>query len=300
MRLVLVAGLLAWVGVTLALSSLRWFSRPPLAERLRPYSPRAGTPRRPRLLSATSFQELVGPLAGRIGERASRLFGVTEELSLRLERIHAPLDVTGFRVRQVGAAVVGLAVAGGVLVVAHPAPVVALAGLVAAPLLIFLVIEQRSAARSADWQRRTRLELPVVAEQLALLLSAGYSLGMALNRLAQRGEGAIAQDLRRVMARVRQGLTEIEACREWAAIVRVDAVDRLLPVLALNTEATDLGRLLSEEARAIRRDVQRELVETMERRSQSVWIPVTVATLIPGVILLAIPFSEALRLFTSG
>jgi hypothetical protein len=38
----------------------------------------------------------------------------------------------------------------------------------------------------------------------------------------------------------------------------------------------------------------------MERRSQSVWIPVTVATLVPGVILLAIPFAQALRLFTSG
>ena len=43
-----------------------------------------------------------------------------------------------------------------------------------------------------------------------------------------------------------------------------------------------------------------EIVETMERRSQSVWVPVTIATLVPGVILLAIPFGQALRLFTSG
>lgn len=68
----------------------------------------------------------------------------------------------------------------------------------------------------------------------------------------------------------------------------------------MNREAADLGRLVSDEARAIRRDVHRELLEAIERRSQQVWIPVTVATLVPGVLFLAVPFLEALRLFTEG
>jgi Flp pilus assembly protein TadB len=167
-----------------------------------------------------------------------------------------------------------------------------------APLLTFLVIEQGVAAASSARQRRLFLELPVLAEQLAMLLSAGYSLGAALSRLATRGTGACAEDLRRVVGRLRQGLSESEAVREWADIAGVPALDRLVPVMALNREASDLGRLLADEARSIRRDVQRELVETMERRAQSVWIPVTVATLVPGVIFLAIPFLEALRLFS--
>ena len=96
---------------------------------------------------------------------------------------------------------------------------------------------------------------------------------------------------------MRQGLSEVEALREWAAVARVEALDRLVPMLGLNSEAADLGRLVSEEARSIRREVHRRLVETMERRGQQVWIPVTVATLVPGVIFLAIPFIEALRLF---
>ena len=87
------------------------------------------------------------------------------------------------------------------------------------------------------------------------------------------------------------------ALHEWAAVARVEALDRLIPVLALNSEAADLGRLVSEEARSIRREVQRRAVETMERRGQQVWIPVTVAALVPGAIFLAIPFIEALRLF---
>jgi hypothetical protein len=68
--------------------------------------------------------------------------------------------------------------------------------------------------------------------------------------------------------------------------------------LALNRQAGDLSRLISDEARAIRRDVHRDLVESIERRGQHVWIPVTVAALVPGVIFLAVPFIEALRLFS--
>jgi len=301
MRTALLAGMTLWIGTVLVLSELRWFARRPLADRLRPYVPGApASPARPGLLSFESFRDVVGPMSRNVGERLSRLFGVSEELALRLERVHATHDVTTFRIRQLGAAVAALVVAGLVALAVRPPLVVALLVLVGAPLLAFLVIEQQLAGRSAAWQRRVFLELPVVAEQLAMLLSSGFSLGAALNRLALRGKGACAEDLRRVVSRIRQGLTEAEALREWAATVHVPALDRLIPVLALNSEAADLGRLISEEARNIRRDVQRELVETMERRSQSVWIPVTVATLVPGVILLAIPFTQALKLFSTG
>jgi len=135
--------------------------------------------------------------------------------------------------------------------------------------------------------------------QLAMLLSAGYSLGAALNRLAARGGGNVARDLARVCGRIRQGLTEVEALQEWAEVADVEALHRLLPILALNREASDLGRLISEEARSIRKDTQRRLIETAERRAQQVWIPVTVAALVPGVIFLAGPFLEALRLFAA-
>ena len=97
--------------------------------------------------------------------------------------------------------------------------------------------------------------------------------------------------------RIGQGLSEADALREWAEVARVPALDRLVPVLALNQETSDLGRLIAEEARAVRRDVHRELIEAAERRNQQVWIPVTVATLVPGVLFMAIPFVEALRLF---
>ncbi len=300
MRIAVLATLALWAGATLLLAETRWFSRPPLAERLRPYVPGVAARGTRAALSVESLRDVIAPLSRSVGERLARLFGVSEEVSVRLERVHSPFDVTAFRVHQVGRMVIAMAVAALAAIALRPPPLLAAFMILGAPLLAFLLVEQQLASASARWQRRLFLELPVVSEQLAMLMSAGYSLGAALNRLASRGAGVAAHDLRRVCGRMRQGLSEIEALREWAEVAGVAALDRLVPVLALNREASDLGRLISDEARSIRREAQRELVETMERRGQQVWIPVTVATLVPGVIFLAIPFIEALRVFSGS
>ena len=300
-RLLAGSALLLLVGATLVLSELRWFSRQPLVERLRPYGP--GALREPTssggVLSVASFGEVVGPLARQVGERLAALVGVSEDLSVRLARTHSPMDATAFRVRQMGWSAAGLACGALVVVATSPPLAIALLLVTCAPTLAFLIVEQQLATRSDAWKRRIFLELPVLSEQLGMLLGAGYSLGGGLNRLAARGSGACAQDLAGVCGRIRQGLTEVDALREWAAVADVDALTRLVAVLSLNREAGDLGRLVADEARSIRRDVQRELIEQIERRAQQVWIPVTVATLVPGAVLLAIPFLEALRLFSS-
>lgn len=299
MTLVLVVSALSmWAGFTLLLSEMRWFSRRPLTDRLAPYVP-GGMGRRGRagLLSVESFREAVGPLARALGSQFSRLFGVTEELDRRLRRVHADLDVTEFRVRQIGWSLAGLGVGALLALAATPNVAIALLLTLGGMLLAFLLLEQQVTAASDRWKRAVHLELPVVAEQIGMLLGAGYSLVGALDRVARRGKGAIAQDLRLVLNRIRQGVSEERALREWADLAAVDSLDRFVSVLALNREASDLGRLIATEARGIRRDVQRELVETMEKRGQQVWIPVTVATLLPGVIFIAIPFTAALAGF---
>jgi tight adherence protein C len=297
-RLVVVSGLALWLGATLLLSLGRWFSRVSLADRLRVYGVAGPAPQaRPGVLTAETFREAVAPLARRVGDRLARILGIGEDLGLKLRRVHAPTDVTAFRLRQAGYAVLATGLAALVVAAAAPPLPIALLGLCGAPLLSYVLLEQQVAGASRAWQRQVFLELPVVTEQMAMLLAAGYSVSGALQRVAARGHGACARDLVRVLSRMRQGLSEGQALREWAGIVRVDAVDRLVPVLELNREAGDLGRLLSEEARAIRRDVHRELIERIERRGQQVWIPVTVAALLPGVVFLAVPFVTALQVF---
>jgi tight adherence protein C len=291
-------GLGVWTGMTLLLSHVRWFARVSLTERLRPYAVGgAAVGRRAGVLSVESFGEAIGPVSRAIGERIARLAGVSEDLDVRLARVHAPIDVTGFRVRQIGWSIAGLGAGALVAIALRLPPLVATAFMLGAPIVAFLLLEQRVAMASQRWQRRIFLELPVVAEQLALLLSAGWSLSAALNRLAARNHGATGQDLERVCWRIRQGLSEADALREWARLASVPALDRLVPVLALNRDTGDLGRLVADEARAIRRDVHRELIEAAERRNQQVWIPVTVAALLPGALFLAVPFVQALSAF---
>ncbi|MBO0887360.1 MAG: hypothetical protein J2O38_08165, partial [Acidimicrobiales bacterium] len=185
-RLLVLAGLALWGAATLALSGRRWFSRATLVERIRPYV--AGGAARPAPardpFSLASLRDVVGPLAQGAGSRVAQLLGVREDLSMRLERVHWPLDATEFRLRQLGWSVLGAGAGVALALVARLPLPAGLLLVLGSPLLAFLVIEHRLDRASAAWQRRLFLELPVVAEQLALLLSAGYSLGAALNRLA--------------------------------------------------------------------------------------------------------------------
>lgn len=299
-------------GVTIALSELRWFRQLPLEERLLPFvrNTSAGvrnastgmgmstlrTGRR-GTVADRSFRDVLGPMATDFGGRLSRIFGLGEDLGVRLELAGFSLTPTQFRTRQLGLAAL-VAVVGGttVLAIAPPALVVLLA-LIGLPLLMFLVLEQRLQRASERHRQRVFEELPVVAEQLGMFFSAGMSLTGALQRAASRSQGACARDLARVVARIAQGTGPERALNEWANAVGLSEVRRLVGILLLHQQTADLGTLISAEARSIRRETQRRLVERIERRNEQVWIPVTVATLVPGVIFLSIPFTDTLKDF---
>lgn len=300
-RVLVVAGLLVWVGATLLLSQWTRAARPSLTERLRPYHPGSGEARRSGdAWSVGSLGQVLLPLARGAGDRLAGAFGVAEPVETRLRRVHSPVAPGAFRLRQMLFSLAAL-ILGGLIAAAASAPVPLAILLVAGlPVLVFLVVEQTLVRQSERWQRDVARELPVVSEQLAMLLNAGFSLGAALSRIAERGRGCVARDLARVVNRVQQGVTETQALSEWAELARVDGVDRLVGVLRLHSDAADLGRLISAEARQARRDLHRRTIELMERRAQQVWIPVTVATLVPGAILLAVPFLAALRLFSNA
>ena len=226
---------------------------------------------------------MLAPLAHSATHRLATIAGGDDALRARLRRLGLPDDTAAFRIRQARDALICLAAGAALAAMLRPPPLLA-ALLVALPIAVALLVpEQR--LRPADERRR--------AEQLGMLLSSGFSMGGAIARLAGRGSGGTAGELGRVVGRIRQGLSEVDALREWADRVDLPGLDRLVSVLALNWEASDLGGLISAEARAIRRDVHRAQLELIERRSQQVWIPVTVATLLPGVIFMAVPFIEA-------
>jgi tight adherence protein C len=240
------------------------------------------------------------PVAEALGSRLAAAIGIVGDLPTRLRRAGRPQTAAEFRVRQFTGALVALAATGVALLALHPGPLAALLALAGAPVLAALHQEHRLDREAGAHQQAITTELPVVAEQLGIMLAAGYSLPSALNRLSRRSRGVVASDLTQVVRRIRHGLSELEALREWAALVDTDGVDRLVGVLALHREASDLGALISEEAKAIRGEAHRQLIESIERRGQLVWVPVTVATLVPGLVLLAVPFVAAMGKVTGG
>jgi hypothetical protein len=199
--------LLAWSGTTLVLGESPRFRSVGLVDRLAHHLPGARGHSRPTrgTLSISSFHEVVAPLVGGAGDRLTRLIGVSEELAVKLERVHATETIADYRMRELGVALVSMAGAGVVTVALRPPAPIAVLFLVGAPTLAFLVLEREVARASQAWQRQLFAELPIVTEQLGMLLGSGYSLGAALNRLAARGSGSCAADLRRVCGRIRQG-----------------------------------------------------------------------------------------------
>lgn len=299
-RVALGAGVLIWIGATLLLAEWRRFARPSLGERLRPFHPGATELTSPATGSMGSLRDVIVPLARDGGDRLATIFGVEEKSEAKLRRIHSELTPGSFRLRQLAWTGGGLIAGAAVASVTGPAWPISVLLVAGAPLLAFLIVEQNLARASERWQRTTEEELPVIAEQLAMLLNAGFSLGSALGRLAARSQGCVARDLDQVVNRLQQGLSEGEALREWADRSGLAAVERMVSILTVHSTAADLGRLVSAEARQARRDRHRHTVEVMERRGEQVWVPVTVATLVPGAILIAVPFLAALRLFANA
>lgn len=296
----------AIVGVALLLDSIPWFRRRPLAARLAPYGPytcdsAASTTAHQRSgHGGSSPAAVLLPLFDQAIGRITAALGVRDELATRLERADVAMTTAEFRARQSLHAVIGLAAAAIIAVLTSPGAAMSVLLCLGCPVLWVLLDEQALTRAITTRASVLQLELPVVAEQLGVLIDAGTSLPGALARIAHRGRGAAASDLRRVSLRIRQGSSEIDALTEWVERTDVVAVRRLVAVLALHRDATNLGRLISAEARAIRAETHRDLVERIERRGQLVWIPVTVATLVPGLIFLAVPFVSALSQVTGA
>ncbi|MFZ4519060.1 MAG: type II secretion system F family protein [Microthrixaceae bacterium] len=285
--------LLLLAGTALLLSHVPWCARRPLGHRLAPYV--AGSGGRPRAVVRDRRD-----LADLLGRRVAKVLGVRDDLSSRLRRAGRAEEPGAFRLRELTRALVATGLGGAAVLALRPGGAAALVMVTTPPLLTVLADEHGLDAAGARRDRRLLLELPVVAEQLATLLAAGASLPTAIARVAERGRGVAAEELAEVTRRIRRGDGELESLREWADRSTLPAVGRLVGVLSLHRETVDLGRLVTGEARAVRAERHRRLVEDIERRAQLVWVPVTVATLVPGLILLAIPFVAALSQVTGG
>jgi tight adherence protein C len=291
-------GLAAAVGLILAISYAPPFRSVRLVDRLAPYV--HDTPAPSRLLGTateagllTAVRRVFGPAVGDGARLVDRMLGGRAAVRRRLDALGSGLTVEDFRVEQVvwgalgllGAALlatVGSVAAGGVNVLS--AGLLCLAGVLGGVL-------------GRDWwltqqvQQREELllaEFPVVAELLALAVTAGESPIAAIARVTRLSRGELAQELGAALGRARAGVPLVDALQQVAARTSLDALARFVDGLLVAIErGTPLAEVLRAQAADVREAGKRRLLEAGGRKEIAMMVPV-VFLVLPVTVLFAL------------
>lgn len=137
----------------------------------------------------------------------------------------------------------------------------------------------------ADRRERIRLELYTVNQLLAMHVRTGAGPVQAAQRVVDRGEGIVVDELRAVLAAMRNGIAEPDAFRHAADITPEPAAARTYKLFAAGAErGVDLAdglRALSEDLRDARRE---EIRQSATKRRAAMLVP-TIAVLAPVMLL---------------
>jgi tight adherence protein C len=291
-------GLTAAAGLVLVATYAPPFRSVRLVDRLAPYV--HDTPPPSRLLDTaaetgllTAARRVFGPVIGDGARLVDRVLGGRGAVRRRLDALATDATVEDFRVEQVvwgglgllsGAvvALLGSILAGGLNVLS--AALLCVAGLVGGVL-------GRDWWLSQQVQRRETVllaEFPVVAELLALAVTAGESPTGAIARVARLSGGELARELGAALGRARAGLPLTEALRQVADRTSLDALARFIDGLLVAIErGTPLAEVLRAQAADVREAGKRQLLEAGGRKEIAMMVPV-VFLVLPVTVLFAL------------
>jgi tight adherence protein C len=291
-------GLLASTGLVLAVSHAPPFRQVRLVDRLAPYvhdtpapSRLLGTATQPGLLTAA--RRVFGPVLGDGARADDRLLGGRIAVRRRLDALGSPTTVEDFRVEQVVWGGLGL-LGGGVVTVVGSA----LAGsLNLLSAVLVCVAGLVGGVLGRDWwltqqvQRREELllaEFPVVAELLALAVTAGESPTAAIARVTRLSGGELARELGGALGRARAGIPLVEALQQLADRTSLDALARFVDgVIVAIERGTPLAEVLRAQAADVREASKRRLLEAGGRKEITMMLPV-VFLVLPVTVLFAL------------
>ncbi|QWC83936.1 type II secretion system F family protein [Nocardioidaceae bacterium] len=269
-------GLVAGAGMLLVAATVLTARRPSLADRVLPYVRDVVPDYRPPSISWTARWRAV---VHRLGVQLDRTMGGSHSVRRRLDQLGSEMTLLDFRVSQAVWGLVGLAVAGQVtLLVALRAPSRTPSLLVLCGVAFVLGVLLRENALSSQVKRRERevlLELPVLAELMALAVAAGEGPVTALARVVERSDGAFSDDLGWVLREVRTGTPLALALETMAARSGLPPVSRFAQTLAVSVErGTPLADVLHSQAHDVREAARRQLIESAARREVLMMVPV--------------------------
>jgi tight adherence protein C len=274
--------------------------RPPtrrLAPRVRPYvaSARSALGHVPEQVSVNSrvgasgtLPRLFGPaLRSGAAKVSNAIESRGDEHLARMLRQAGIDDLTPerYRVRQVVHAAC-LATGGGIVAaLTVRTPLVVLAAAIAGFIYGASRTRTRLEGTIAKRAARIRLELYTVNHLLAMQVRTGSGAMQAVQRVVERGRGAVVQELNDVLTWTRSGVGEADAFRRAAELTPEPSAARTYQLLAAGVErGVDLGSGLLALSSDIR-DARREQMHKDAVRRRAAMLVPTIAILAPIMLL---------------
>jgi tight adherence protein C len=294
--------LLAAVAVGAGLAGIASACVPParrLAPRVRPYAvvartalghapePAPDNSGGPFATTAT-LPRLFGPVVRAAFRRTSRVIesrGDEHLAELLRQGGEATVSPDDYRVRQLTAAGVGALLAGTATALTLRTPIVALVAAVAGFLYGATRVRRRLERAIAARAARICLELYTVNHLLAMHVRTGAGAMQAVQRVVDRGRGAVVEELADVLTWTRSGMGEPEAFRRVAELTPEPSAARTYQLLAAGVErGVDLGGGLLALSADIRDARREQLHKDAVRRRAAMLVP-TIAILAPIMLL---------------
>lgn len=146
----------------------------------------------------------------------------------------------------------------------------------------------RVRAQQARERREIDQQVPVLADLLALAVSAGATPMAALARSAAVLPGALARRLDDCLGRMRTGTPLADALADLAVEAGVPSLTRLAEAVAqAHARGTPLTEVVRAQAADARAEERRRLLETAGRKDVAMLVPI-VFLVLPTVIVIAI------------
>jgi len=291
-----ILGAVAATGLLMAILSTPPLRRPTLSDRIAPYLAEAGRPSRlltgSGSVTTTALGRLTAPLVRDAVRFVDKIMGGRGSVERRLTAIESPLTVDQFRIEQVMWGSLGAAIGAGIgllaVILGQSNPFI---------LVLLIVVSAAAGVLGRDWwltqavgkqDEEIIAEFPVIAEMLALSVTAGESPMGAIDRVTKLANGPLVTQLNGVLAEARAGTPFLAALTHLRDRTRLEPLARFLDGMAVAIErGTPLADVLRAQAADVRALSKRQLLESGGRKEIAMMVPV-VFLVLPITILFAL------------
>lgn len=246
-----------------------------------------------RSTAVRAVSRLLRPFLADAIRMLDRMVGGRASVSRRLGALGSRQTVDDFRLEQVVWGGVGFGVAavgaGAVAVTAGRVDVLSTVLLCVGGVLGGVIGRDWLLSRRVARRKRTMLaEFPVVAELLALAVTAGEGPVGAIERVCRLTGGEVAGDLSEALGRARAGASLEQALESLRDRTTLDPLARFVDGLIVAIErGTPLAEVLRAQAADVREAGKRTLLEAGGRKEIAMMIPV-VFLILPVTVLFAL------------